>query len=320
MDQFSCLVDHEVLTLPQNEHNAHLGPNAFILPTNKISVMVSFTDKQFESLELELELIGEGSENVLQKSERSYQAVRNTLNTLKAYILDYSFRDKSEEIQFFKEVKPRFLKELIYFKEIEEIESHRPFGNDEMLIGYYHHVLERISIYFARNQYLHNYHLLGKTIHDEEFFLRASKETIDDTAIDTRFCTVYSHKLSKLMAFEMVREYLQKSIYQLEHPGEQPVASSGTEQNNQWTDSKVALIELAYALQSRGSINNGKQDVKQVVGMFEKFFNIDLGNYYAVFQQNIRIRKKSRTVYLDQLKEYLERRMDDSDENPRFSD
>jgi hypothetical protein len=279
--------------------------------------MIKFTSTEYENLLREFEVIEKGAENMLQKAERSFQAVGNALNSIKSFILGYTFKDIAEEILFFKEIKPRFLKEQIYYKELQEIEGHRPFGDNEMLIGYYHHVLERISIYFSRNQYLHNYYLLGKTVHDEEFFLRIGNDAIADTAIDQRFCTAYSHKLSKLMAFEMVRAYLQKSIYQLERPGEQPYPIPQVVQKYQWTDSKVALIELAYALQSKGSVNNGKLLVKQMIDIFEQLFDIDLGNYSAVFQQNIRIRKRSsRTLYIDQLKEYLERRMDDADEYP----
>ncbi len=274
----------------------------------------------YGTLTAELTEIDQRAENMLQKTERSFLAVRTALNGIKAFILEYSFIDDAEEIKFFKEAKPKFLKELIYFNELHDIEANRPFGNDDMLLAYYHHAMERISIYFGRNQYLYNYYLMDKDAHDGEFFLRSGTNILADTVveIDSRFCTINSHKLSKLMAFEMVRGYLQKSIYQLEHPGEQVDPSPEKDQKFQWTDSKVALIELAYALQSRGSINNGRPDVKQVIGIFEQLFDIDLGNYYGVFQQNIRIRKKGRTVYLDQLKEYLERRMDDSDENPRY--
>ncbi len=281
--------------------------------------MINFTSAEYENLLTEFKVIENEAENLLQKAGRSFQAVRSYLNNVNSFILSYKFKDSTEEILFFKEIKPKFLKELIYYDELQEIEANRPFGNSEMLIAYYHHVMERISIYFGRNQNLYNYYLIGKTTHDEEFFLRAGNNNLTDTAIeiDKRFCTVYSHKLSKLMAFEMVRSYLQKCIYQLEHPGEPSDTVPEKGPKYEWTDSKVALIELAYALQSKGSVNNGRLMVKQVIDIFEQVFDIDLGNYSAVFQQNIRIRKRSsRTLFIDQLKEYLERRMDDADEFP----
>jgi hypothetical protein len=59
-----------------------------------------------------------------------------------------------------------------------------------------------------------------------------------------------------------------------------------------WTASKASLIELLYALQTSGSFNNGSIDLKSLATSLENLFDIDLGNYYRVFQE-IRIRKQS---------------------------
>lgn len=71
-----------------------------------------------------------------------------------------------------------------------------------------------------------------------------------------------------------------------------------------WTDSKVALVELIYALHEAGVFNNGKSDIKQIVGCFEEQFSVDLGNYARVFSE-IRIRKSGQTNFLDHLRERL---------------
>ena len=49
--------------------------------------------------------------------------------------------------------------------------------------------------------------------------------------------------------------------------------------------------------------------------IFENAFNIKPGNFYRTFQ-NMRIRKKSRTNYLDLLKDNLEKLMNDTDDRP----
>lgn len=48
----------------------------------------------------------------------------------------------------------------------------------------------------------------------------------------------------------------------------------------------------------------------------EESFNVKVGNFYRVFQGQ-RIRKKSRTTFLDTLKENLIKRMDETDLNPK---
>ncbi|WP_057940545.1 RteC domain-containing protein [Algoriphagus resistens] len=82
--------------------------------------------------------------------------------------------------------------------------------------------------------------------------------------------------------------------------------------NHEWTDSKSALIELAYALHSRGAVNHGKSDVKAIITLMETLFNIQVGNFYRTFQ-SMRGRKKNRTIFLDSLKESLVKRMDETD-------
>ena len=76
---------------------------------------------------------------------------------------------------------------------------------------------------------------------------------------------------------------------------------------------KVSLIELIYSLQTAGVINNGTADIKLLTNFFERTFQVDLGNVYNVFQE-MRIRKKNRSSFLDQLKERLIQRMDEADE------
>ncbi len=79
-----------------------------------------------------------------------------------------------------------------------------------------------------------------------------------------------------------------------------------------WTAPKVALVELLYALQEYGVFNNTKLEVKKLADYFEKIFQTDLRNVYKSYE-DIRLRKKNRTPFLDALKSSLLRRMDEDD-------
>ena len=82
--------------------------------------------------------------------------------------------------------------------------------------------------------------------------------------------------------------------------------SSATASPLRWSDSKVALVELIYALNAAGSINNGKSELKQIVQLFEKMFAIELGNYARVFAE-IRTRKSGTSNFINHLKDRIER-------------
>jgi hypothetical protein len=258
------------------------------------------------------------SENSLQMAERSCQIIRSKIHELKKFIHSYTFKDQDEEILFFKEIKPQFIRELIYFTELFYIEANKPMGDKIILEAYYRQIIHRNRIYFDRNQGFYVYYLSGKTIYDSLYFLRESDEEPLNSEympdIDLRFSTIHSFKLGKLQAFENLQRYLNNAISLLYNSEGLILQKNDKHVKNRWTDSKAALIELVYALHSRGSINNGKGDVKQIVTGLESFFNVQVGNFYRTFQ-SMRIRKKNRTVYLDTLKESLERRMDETDLN-----
>src|SRR5690606_38136338 len=126
--------------------------------------------------------------------------------------------------------------------------------------------------------------------------------------LDQQFSTIGGSCFAKFMGFEKMIGYLLQKINHLENGGKELEAQR--KHSSTWTDSKSALVELAYALYCRGSINYGKADIKQIVSELEYLFNIHLGNFYRTYL-DIAIRKKSRTPYIDSLKESLERRMDE---------
>lgn len=278
--------------------------------------MVTFMSSLYQEMCEQLEHIETEQENMLDRARQSYTIVEEALRSLKEFMLSYSFQDKQEEIRFFKEEKPRFLKEFIYYAELFYIESNRPVGRRKTQKAHLELGLERTRIFFERNNYLYSYYRTGQTYLDETFFLSSGQEipllpayTLD---IDSRFSTIYSYKIAKLQAFEQLRDYLQTAIISLDNPMFAP--SAGQHKKKKWRGSKAELIELGYALQSRGVF--GSADVKQVINYLEDCFDTKVGNFYRVFQGQ-RIRKKSRTSFLDSLKESLIRRMDYSDLNPK---
>lgn len=275
--------------------------------------MKAYIEKLLEEMEQSLNDIANESSNELQKAERCGRTINEVLLRLKEFIASYEFLNEEEEIQFFKIYKPQLFHELIYYSELTYIESKRPIGKTETVKSYYHQVIDQIQEFFARNHQLYIYHQLDRTDQDELLFRRNSKpiSLIPDYSLDfdPTFSTVNSSKLAKIMAYERLIEYIRQRITQLEMGFEHPPESKS---RHRWTDSKSALIELAYALHSRGAVNHGKSDVKLIIKIMESLFNVEVGNFYRTFQ-SMRIRKKNRTIFLDSLKDSLEKRMDETD-------
>lgn len=278
--------------------------------------MEKFVQGLYAEMNTDLHRIAIESENNYQKAEGSYYVIEAALQKLKDFVLTRQFRDEAEEIHFFKVVKPGLLKELIYFIEVYHIEAKKPVGDIEALRTYFKNEQVRIRLVIERNQVLYNYYRSGRTDLDKLYFLRNADEKILSPQyaleIDPLFSSVHSFNLGKIMAFEQLTNYLQHTLYALDNPLPIQLAVEGKKFKNVWTESKAALIELAYAIHARGAVNNGRGDVKQIIADLEETFNVQLGNFYRVYQ-GMRIRKKNRTVFLDNLKESLERKMDDAD-------
>lgn len=279
--------------------------------------MKKYIQTLYQEMKAAIEEVALASGNSLEQAERCYKIAETALLQLKEYIVSYAFRDRAEEILFFKELKPLFQRELIFHLELYYTELNRPIVNVQKQQEYLIKALDGIQVFFERNQLLYTYYRTGKTEYDEAFFLREGNNhefplqpeySLD---IDLRFSTLNSCRLAKILAYEMLNEHIQQSLRTLENPG---ITDLSVRQRSLWTDSKAALIELAYAMYARGSVNNGKGDIKAVIAALESTFNIQVGNFYRTFQ-NMRIRKKNRTNYLDSLKESLVKKMDDTDLN-----
>jgi hypothetical protein len=273
--------------------------------------MKQFITQLQEQLEQEL-LCVKNDENLLQTAEQSVNIIRGKLNCIREFVCGYVFRDQQEEIWFFKEVSPDVYSRLIYFLRLFNLESRKPKDCTEVYHQLVADEVKIISQFFSQNLDFYQYYKSGSSHLDDKYFLRGNNNLylgIDDyfLMVDAKSSTFHSCKLAQLKAYESLSVYF-KEILQ----------AGGVDMPKlSWTASKTALIELIYAIQTLGVFNNGTSDLRDVAAFFERAFGLNLGNYYRTFQ-DIRIRKSGRTIFLDELKEKLIRRMDEIDENPKI--
>lgn len=280
--------------------------------------MKAFSTALHTRMHEQLQQAALSSRDLLEKSKQSYEITQQALGELKNFVADHQFADKEEEILFFKHVKPGILKEMLYHLRLFKIESEKPVGSPETLKSYYSEQLLHIGSFFEEIKFLLVYIRSGQNYLDEAFFVRNPpgiplfpQYNLD---ADSNFSNVYSYKLAKILAYEELAGYL-RSVLASGQAAQSPTGSQVPPLT--WTANKADLIELIYGLQAAGAFNNGKADVKQVTEWLEHSFQVKIANVYGYFQ-SMRIRKKNRTPFLDKLKEQVVRRMDESDEFPRF--
>ena len=130
---------------------------------------------------------------------------------------------------------------------------------------------------------------------------------------DPLFSTCYDHKVAKILAYDMLEIYLEQKLQGI---NKQVIIdknrASLPDNPFRWTGTKIAAIELGYAIYAAEVLNNGNADIKEIMTYIEASFKIDLGDYYRTYLA-IRERKKDKTSFLTNLINKLLRKMDEDD-------
>jgi len=283
-----------------------------------MNFMIQHTLNLLDKIKAEIKIIDLEQDTIFNKSTKIILLIETDFNELKSYISEYSFNNETEEIQFFKEIKPQISSKLLYYNCIRNFETNRPIGSDDMQKTFTLQQLDLLKDYFDNNIDFYRYYRAHRTDLDKHYFLRCQPdiETYFDSFYferDHKFSTGFDLKVATILANDMLSSYLNAELIKEDLPDVHQFDNTNFQKvKAKWTGSKVALIELIYAIQTSGCINNGKSDLKKMTSYVENLFDIDLGDIYRTFLE-IRSRKGSRVQCLDDLRKKLIARMDESD-------
>ena len=256
-----------------------------------------------DNLESELKRFPPGQRE-LHKIEELIGRCRLAYIKVKKRISTREFKNTSEEIHFFKVLKPRIYAPLLYYNSLYRIEINRPQGNKKILQRYFEDELTRINNFNKEYKGFYQYYKSDASYLDEKFFTRNSSLAYSQFnlyihLVDIDFSTMHDFTLSMIQANESLSRDI---IRELEYIKTKP-SSKGN---------KVYLIELIYALQVSGMVNNSNIQLNKLKEEFEQLFNIELKDFYRTFIE-VRQRKINRTKFLDILKTKLESKLEDLD-------
>ena len=229
---------------------------------------------------------------------------------------DHQFFEEAQEIDFFKNIKPALSCHGIFWQDIFEFELGRPAGGRQATEQYIDLHFQKINQFYEAHKTFHFYYRSGSTNLDRQYFTRYKELLLPHgfpcIDLDRKFSTGYDWLVAAILANDMFNRYLQRELQGVQSLISVPPLQVAQSRGLHWTQSKASLVELIYALQSGAAFNSGKADIKQIAGCFEKLFDVELGNFFNTFQE-IRLRKKNRTSFLDNIREKLLQRMDEAD-------
>lgn len=242
---------------------------------------------------------------------------KHDIQELREYIRSMTFENVKEEITFFKSIKPKICGELNFFRRQLEYIQEKPNISIGGQKDYIKKELRKLQLKKKKNLSFYRYTKQEETAFDEIYFVRG-KEQLElfsfseflDT--DIRFTTSHDLLACEVVTYDLLTQFYKQELHCLANI-EVDCLNTSKNNNISWSGSKSDLIEIIYAFQSLGVLNNGNIDIKEIAIYFEQVFNISLGDYYRSFQ-DIRARKINQTKFIDKLKDSFVQRLQNIDE------
>ncbi|MGM8363261.1 RteC domain-containing protein [Flavobacterium sp. ARAG 55.4] len=261
----------------------------------------------------ESKIVNEASGS-LDEALKMISYLQEVLTSLKASVVKEGFESEWEEINFFRNVKPGILGKLIYYNKVYRIECACPLGSGKIYRNYFSNQIKELKQEFEEhifNSEFYRYYRSGRNDRDQTFFRLGNINLYDGLnsfvfEIDHHFSTYYDYKVARIIANDLLQNYLHLKIDSIEDSNFKDEEAT---KDIFWTSSKNALVELIYAMYASGAVSHGKVGIRKLSMVAQIVFSVSLGDLHHAFHR-MKTRAGSRTAFLDQLKISLEEYMD----------
>jgi len=269
----------------------------------------------FNEFEREYEVLKNTSDDVLTVSLEIIHYIEKKLKELHKWLKEHVFKTLQEEIYFFKELKPRMVSKLLFYKELLKLEASLPPSKKKKR-KHYEELLTAIHQYVITNKEFYEYYRSRTSFRDEDLFVRHCYKDIiryDCCLInfDSKLSTSHDFNVATIIANDMFTSYLENKLDELN--GKCKFNSTQIDHKFNWTGTKVDLTEIVYGFQAAGSINNGNFDLKELAIFLGTMFNVEIdSNLYGNYS-DIKSRKVSKTRFINTMSDKLIEKMDNED-------
>lgn len=125
--------------------------------------MNDYCKKVLNEMENEITELTLEVDNSLVLCETAIELILSKIATIKEFVLKRGFANETEEINFFKRLKPSIISKLIYYNTIYKIETKRPYGRHKNIKKYLNNELSKIKRYFDNNLEFYKYYRTNST-------------------------------------------------------------------------------------------------------------------------------------------------------------
>ena len=271
-----------------------------------------------QNLEKQLLEIEENSETIMQRSKHSIIVCTKLLGQFKKEIVNKGFDSISDEIYFFKHTKQIPLRHLIYFSEIRSFEIQFPKADKDCQRKFIRKKIQKVNRFFIYNLDFTQYTDAEETHFDKEYYTRDYMDFYHITTSkfyfqDPDFFTPRDMLLGKFRAYNRLVAYLDNRLHDLEFSLRPTKTALKNTEKLIWPFTNTDWVEFVYALSSAGVSKQNNLSISKVSKIMQEIFDFTPKDIYKTYQ-DIKNRKNSRTVFLDDLTTSLLSEMNKSEE------
>ncbi|MDE1207685.1 RteC domain-containing protein [Tenacibaculum larymnensis] len=90
-----------------------------------------------KSIKIKEKNVSLSTDNIIDETYQMIVFLKGLLSELKTHVLEQGFSNAQEEINFFKNIKPKILGKLVYYNKLSRIETTRPVNNGRLYNSYH---------------------------------------------------------------------------------------------------------------------------------------------------------------------------------------
>ncbi|MDB5011943.1 MAG: RteC protein, partial [Daejeonella sp.] len=208
--------------------------------------------------------------------KETLSCIQSQIESLNQFVTENPFENQSDEIYFYKIVKPQFVARSIFESERYHLEVHKPKGLNQTIVEYFKDELRFIDRFFKLHAFPYQYYKNEIETLDHFYFIK--KETTNEHAVEqpmpmeANLEVNMEYLFAKFIAYERMQDCLIHRINMLLNPQ----VSISEDINNrpvlQWTGDSINLVEVAYGIWLTGQVNNGNASISEIVRFMEEAF------------------------------------------------
>lgn len=262
----------------------------------------------FRELRAEVDqLLDKADLALVERFNRAMTKVNGFLEMVRKEKTSVPFKDRLEEIYFFKFEKPEYYAQKIFLAGWFALMNARPVGRLD-LERYYEGELRYISRFFHQHAFHYHYYRSGMTELDDLLFVRGTEVppvfVPEVPELDPTFCTSGDYLFAKFIAYESLQEFISGQLEALAISVPLGVTAVPTKVMD-WSGELINLVELGYALYVSGQIGGGKAGLGEIFRWLENSFGVEIGIPANRFREIKRRKRMEKLHFIHLMQEML---------------